>query len=233
MILDITDIQSRATNPQPRLVSTLFWEDGGVARRDHPRYSIKGKPYIIFTERRAPVRCRALRRPRGGVRARAAPFGFARIIDISDETRPTTVSKLTLEPNDPANCDKYLNDFPPETTNNDTYGYSSHYCTPDATKDPKMLACSYWGAGSPRVRHPRSVPAKEIAMTTSLPHTGRSSSPDPLSGTTTPGKDRTTDRVGSNIRFNTVGAETHLWFIGQDNGFQVAKFTRPMSELLR
>ena len=82
---------------------------------------------------------------RGCLQARISPHGFARIIDISDETYPKLVSKLMLEVNDPANCAKMADDFPAATSDLDNYGYSSHYCTPDTPTDPKILACGYWG----------------------------------------------------------------------------------------
>ena len=46
------------------------------------------------------------------------------------------------------------------------------------------------------------------------------------------GKDRTTDRVSANVRFRTIGTENYLWFAGQDNGFMIVKFTKPLSQLL-
>jgi hypothetical protein len=232
VILDTSDIQARRPNPQPKLVSTLFWEDGGVAQQTIP-VTYKGKPYVIFTDETGagPLQSPSAGRVEACARG-LSPFGFARIIDIIDEKKPATVSKLMLEANDPANCSKYLGDFPPETTNNDTYGYSSHYCTPDAFNDPRMLACSYWGAGIRvfDIRDPYRP--KEIAY---YKPAARRNQFLPASSLWNDygGKDRTTDRVGSNIRFRTVGGETHLWFIGQDNGFMIAKFTRPLAELLR
>jgi hypothetical protein len=46
------------------------------------------------------------------------------------------------------------------------------------------------------------------------------------------GKDRTTDRVSANVRFRTVNNVDYLWFAGQDNGFMIVKFTKPLSQLL-
>jgi hypothetical protein len=232
VILDTSEIQTRKANAQPKLVSTLFWEDGGVAQQTIP-VTYNGKKYLIFTDETGAGPLQSPSAGRAEACARGlAPFGFARIIDINDETRPMTVSKLMLEANDPANCAQFLGDFPDATKDNDTYGYSSHYCTPDATKDPKMLACSYWGAGIRvfDIRDPYRP--KEIAYY--KPGAKRT---QVLYGSSVwndyGGKDRTTDRVGSNIRFHTYNGENHLWFIGQDNGFMVVKFTKPFSELLR
>jgi hypothetical protein len=50
------------------------------------------------------------------------------------------------------------------------------------------------------------------------------------SGITNP--DRTTDRVQTNMRFRKHKGELHIWFVGQDNGFQIVRFMRPLHELL-
>jgi len=34
------------------------------------------------------------------------------------------------------------------------------------------------------------------------------------------------------VRFRNIGSENYLWFAGQDNGFMIARFTKPMSQLL-
>ena len=44
--------------------------------------------------------------------------------------------------------------------------------------------------------------------------------------------DRTTDRVQTNMRFRKHKGELHIWFVGQDNGFQIVRFTKSMGQLL-
>ena len=138
VIVDTSDIQSRKPNPQLRTVSTLTWVDGANAQQALP-VTYGGKPYLIFSDERG---------AKGGNKAAACaanlpPHGFARIIDISDETNPKIVSKLMLEVSDPANCAQILNDP-------DRYSYSSHYCNVDNVKDPTTLACT-WREGGLRV----------------------------------------------------------------------------------
>ena len=232
VILDTSNIQNRVPNaPPPHLVGSIYWEDGGVAQETMP-LTYKGKPYILFTDEAG---YGAMPTP-GASREDAckrgiSPHGFARIIDISDETNPRLASKLMLEVSDPANCDKTLSDFPAATSDLDNYGYSSHYCTPDTPTDPKILACGYWGAGlrvfdirdpyKPREIAYYKPPAQRMKV---LP--GSSMWND------YGGADRTTDRVSAHVRFRTVGTENYLWFAGQDNGFMVVRFTKPLSELL-
>ena len=232
VILDTTDIKNRVVGaPPPKVVSQFYWEDGGVAQQTIP-VSFGGKPHIIFTDESgygplaspADSRFEACRR---GISA----HGMARIIDISDEKNPKLVSKLMLEVNDPAKCSQYLSDFPTDTSDLDFYGYSSHYCTPDSSADPKIMACGYWGAGLRvfDVRNPYKP--KEIAYY-KPPAQRTKVLPGSALWNDYAGKDRTTDRVSANVRFRNVGGVDYLWFVGQDNGFMVVKFTKPLSQLL-
>jgi len=217
VILDVSDIQFRRPNPQIRVISTLFWEDGGQAQQTLP-VTIQGRPHLIFTDEAGAGGSGG----RAGACARGLPpSGFARIIDISDETNPKTIAKLMLEAHDPANCAELLTT--PDA--NGQSGYSSHYCSADQAQNPKMLACSYFGAGI-RVFdirdpfHPKEVayykpPARRTAF---LPGSSR------WSPTST--ADRTVDFTPTDIRWRKHKGETHLWFASADNGFQIVKFTR-------
>jgi hypothetical protein len=211
VILDVSDIQFRLPNPQIRVISTLFWTDGGQAQMARP-VTYHGRPHLIFTDEAGA----------GGVGGRQGacdrglpPSGFARIIDISDETNPKTISKLMLEVHDPANCPSVLTDPP---ANN----YSSHYCDVDKARNPKMVACTYRDGGL-RVfdikdpYHPKEIayykpPARRTAF---------------LPGSTlwAPGRDRTVDHTPTQIRWRKHKGETQLWFASQDNGFQIVQFT--------
>ena len=231
VILDVSDIQFRRPNPQPRVISTLFWQDGGVAQQAFP-VTYRGRPHLIFTDETGAGPAT----PASAAKAEACrlglpPFGFARIIDISNETKPKIIARLMLEVHDPANCGRVLNDFVPDIADLDFYGYSSHYCTVDKAENPKMLACAYLGAGL-RVfdirdpYHPREIayykpPARRTAYL-----------PGSALWADYGGRDRTTDRVQTKFRFRKHKGETHLWFVGQDNGFQIVRFTKSMHELL-
>ena len=220
VILDVSDIQFRRPNPQVREISTLFWPDGSTAQQTLP-VTYRGRPHLIFTDENGSGG--------GGAAGRAAacaaglpPSGFARIIDISDETNPKIVSKLMLEVHDPANCPVVLTDPP-------TSNYSSHYCNVDKAHNPKMVACTYRDGGL-RVFdirdpfHPREIayykpPARRTAFL-------------PGSNLYAPGADRTVDHTPTQIRWRKHKGETHLWFASQDNGFQIVRFTKSMHELL-
>jgi len=138
VILDVSDIQFRRPNPQVRVISTLFWPDGSVAQQTLP-VTIRGRSYLIFTDETGA----------GGIGGRQGactrglpPFGFTRIIDISDEMNPKIVAKLMLEVHDPANCPLIQNDIL-----DPSFIYDSHYCGVDNAHNAKLLACSYFRAG--------------------------------------------------------------------------------------
>jgi hypothetical protein len=69
--------------------------------------------------------------------------GGVRILDISDERRPTTVRQLKLEINRPEN----LKLRGADTAKNGIFGYDSHYCTLDRLTDPTALACGWVQSG--------------------------------------------------------------------------------------
>jgi len=85
------------------------------------------------------------------------------------------------------------------------------------------VACSYYEAGL-RVFdirdpfHPREVayykpPARRTQFL-------------PGSRLWAAGRDRTVEHTASRVRFRKHKGETHLWFTGADNGFQIVRFTR-------
>jgi hypothetical protein len=138
-IVDLSQIQFRIPNPQVSVVSTLFWFDSLVSEVSVP-VRVNGKPFLVFTDEHGSGGSG------GAVAACAAnlpPWGFVRLIDISDVQNPVIAAKLILEVEDPANCDLTENDVP----SNDSYGYSSHDCGVDNPYDAKLIACSYHEAG--------------------------------------------------------------------------------------
>ena len=68
---------------------------------------------------------------------------MARIIDISDETNPTTVSRLMLEIHAAKSCPMVL----PDIVGLAIFTYGSHYCSVDNKRNATTLACGYFNAG--------------------------------------------------------------------------------------
>ena len=94
VILDVSDIQFRRPNPQINVISTLFWEDSGQAQQSLP-VTFHGRPYLITTDE---LGAGGVEGRQGACARGLSPFGFARIIDISNELNPKIVSKLELRP---------------------------------------------------------------------------------------------------------------------------------------
>jgi hypothetical protein len=221
VIVDVSDIQARRSNPKIRTISTLFWNDGATAQVPLP-VSIAGKPYLIFTDEHGSGGSS----PKTNAGQQLAcslglpPNGFPRIIDISDESNPKTVAKLMLEIDDPANCPIILND-PPHIIS-----ASSHYCGVDKLENPKMVACTFREAGL-RVfdihdlSHPREIAYyKPRARRTEVRPGSVFWGPQYANG-----GDRIDDQTPTDVRFKKYKGELQLWFTSEDNGFQILKFS--------
>lgn len=129
-ILDVSEIQARATDPQVRQVSRITWPNVSIPQNAIP-VTIDGNPYVVEVDEFA--RGTAAGNP-------TAPVGAARIIDIADETAPTVVSDIRLEVHQPENIEA-INEDP-----NSTFlvaGYAGHYCSVPRHDDPGIVACSF------------------------------------------------------------------------------------------
>jgi hypothetical protein len=225
VILDVSEVQNRLPNPQIRIVSKLFWADSGQAEQMLP-IMIKGRRYIISTDESGgqggaggfPAAC-----TRG-----AHPFGFAQLIDITDETSPKLVSRLMLEASDNANCTQQLAD--PPDVGGARPDYSGERCTVDRENNARLAACGYRDAGLRvfDIRDPYRP--KEIAYY--KPGAARTAHL-PGSGSWAPGADRTVDRIAGLPRFVRHGQELHIWFVSDDNGFQIVRFTKDFRNILK
>jgi hypothetical protein len=214
IILDVSDIQKRLANPQVREVSRLTWQDGRAAQNPTP-FSRNGKQYILFTDESSN---RAASCAQG-----FTPYGIARIIDVSDEKNPATVSKLALQVHDPTNCATTLADL----VNFPGFTYDAHYCSVDNPGNAKLAACSYFQSGMRVFDIGDPANPKEIAYY--KPPARRmdyrpASSINFLTGGVL-AFDHTADWSSAYSRFVWHGNELHLWTTSQDNGFQVLRFT--------
>lgn len=210
VILDVSDFNARKPNPQVRVVSTLFWADGGTAMTSE-QISIQGAPYLLVSdELQAGTRTAACANG-------TAVFSYGRLINITDETNPTVSSRFRLEVDDPNNCAKLANDPAFLTT---SFGYSTHYCTADNRQNTQLVACSRHEAGLRvyDVRNP--FDPKEVAYYKPPIHTGENIPGSGINGTTS----RTYDWNKSHSRFLNRNGLIELWTTSADNGFQLLKF---------
>ncbi|HEY1075292.1 MAG TPA: hypothetical protein VGE51_01260 [Fontimonas sp.] len=130
LILDTSEIQARAANPQVREVGSVSWDNQTIPQNAIP-FTRDGKPYLLEIDEYSSNG--------GSVAAHGDIVGAGRIIDISDETAPVVVSNLRLEVHEPENRDAIAGDpgaFLP------IQGYAGHYCNIPTRVNPDIAACS-------------------------------------------------------------------------------------------
>jgi len=215
LIYDLSDIQSRRANPQVKLISSVLWKDGSAAQHTIP-VKIRGKPYIIFVDEGGSGGITSATQLQAACAAGLTPFPLARIIDISDETKPKVVSRLGLEVHDPANCAKVL----PDLVGLAIFTYGSHYCSVDNKDNATTLACGYFNSGIRvfDIRNPRH--AKEVAYF----NPAGTTTPSPGSNHVTTGQWRAGGPDWCNAQVHLDAARGTLWTTCQDNGVLMLKF---------
>jgi hypothetical protein len=217
VIYDLSDFQARRANPQPRVVGEVYWKDGATAQHTI-NVRIKGKPFVIAVDEGGSGGVTSPAQLAAACTAGMAPFPMARIVDISDETKPKVVTKIMHEVHDPANCSKVV----PDLVGLSIFTYGTHYCSVDNRHNATTLACGMFNSGIRvfDIRDPLRV--KEIAYF------------NPPATTTPSG--------GSNHLFNNnwvaggpdwCSAQVHLdakkgtlWTTCQDNGVLTLKFRK-------
>jgi hypothetical protein len=134
LILDVSQIQARAQDPQAREVSRLTWKSASIPQNAIP-FSDHGKPYVLefdeYTQGTTQVGNRDV-------------VGAARIIDISDERAPQVVANIRLQVNQPADHAAASGD---PGALSPVQGYAAHYCSLDRETDPTIAACSFIASG--------------------------------------------------------------------------------------
>lgn len=131
LLLDVSEIQARKSNPQVREISSISWDNQTIPQNALP-FTRDGHPYLLEIDEYSS-------NPGGTVTAHGDIVGAARVIDISDEENPFVVSDLRLEVHEPENRDAIANDpgamLPVQ-------GYAGHYCNVESRVNPTIAACS-------------------------------------------------------------------------------------------
>jgi hypothetical protein len=216
LIYDLSDIQSRKANPQAKLVSSLLWKDGTAAQHTIP-VKIGGKPFIIFVDEGGSGSIASMAQFDAACAAGMPPFPMARIIDISDETNPSIVSRLALEVHATKSCSIVR----PDVVGLATFIYGSHYCSVDNKQNATTLACGYFNSGIRvfDIRNP--LQPREIAYY-NPPGT---TTPSPGSNHVTPGGWVAGGPDWCNAQVHLDAANGTVWTTCQDNGLLMLKFT--------
>jgi hypothetical protein len=137
LILDTSEIQARKPEPKTREISRLTWDKASIPQNAIP-FTSGGKPYVLEFDEYT----QAVFDPSGDQDA----VGAARIIDVSDETKPRSVANLRLEINQPAEH-KAAREAGDPGTSSPAQGYAAHYCNIPTRVDPKIVACSFIASG--------------------------------------------------------------------------------------
>lgn len=215
IVADVSDIQARKANPQVRVISKLLWKDGAAAQHTI-NVKIGGKPYIIFVDEggsggNTPAGWQA------ACDAGLPAWPFARIIDISDETKPTIVSRLMLEIHAAKSCAMVM----PDLVGLSSFTYGSHYCSVDNRQNATTLACGYFNSGIRvfDIRNP--IRPKEIA------YYNPAGTMTPSSGFNhfTLGQWRAGGPDWCSAQVHLDASRGTLWTTCQDNGLLMLKFT--------
>jgi hypothetical protein len=214
VILDTSEVQARVPNAQMKVISQYLFKDGSAAQHTIP-VRIRGRPYLIHVDEGGSNGL-SYAAWSASCLAGFTPFPMARILDISDETRPKLASKLVLEVNDPAKCASVL----PDIVGLTAFTYGTHYCSVDNRGNATTLACGMFNSGL-RVfdirepRHPREIAYFNPAGVTT-PSLG--SNHQTLEGFTPGLPDWCSAQVHLDAEHGTV------WSTCQDNGLLMLKF---------
>jgi hypothetical protein len=140
LIMDVSEIQARKPNPQPREVGRVTWKSLSIPQVAHP-VTIEGKPYVVEVDE---FSTEGGRFPADN----GSRVGAARIIDISDEANPRVVSDLRLDVHQPENRAAIKGDpGAGGTPQGYVQGYAGHYCNVPRRDDPGIVACSFIASG--------------------------------------------------------------------------------------
>jgi len=161
VIADLSEVQARKPNPQVREISRLQWSNITIPQVAIP-VVIRGKPYVVEVDEYSEDA------EGSGVTGHGPRVGAARIIDISDETKPRVVSNIRLEVHQPENREAIAGDY---GTQSPVQGYAGHYCNVPRRLEPGIFACSMILSGLRvfDIRDPESP--KEIAYFMAPPDT--------------------------------------------------------------
>jgi hypothetical protein len=213
LVLDVSDFQNRLPNPQFRQLGSVLWADGGQMQHTIP-IVVGGKPYLVAVEE-AGTAGNSNSAYQAACAAGMPPFAMARIINMSDETKPFIVSRLALEIHAPQACSITL----PDLAGLSSFTYGSHYCSVDNRQNATTLACGYFESGIRvfDIRNP-AFP-REIAYYNPASVTTASAGSQNNSGSANGRPDHCTAQVRLDAEAGTLQTTC------QDNGFLSLKFT--------
>ena len=169
LVADTSEVQARKPGAQMRDVGEFATPNNSGQQATIP-ITYGGRPYLLdwseYTE---------LGRPCVPGDGRESNFGYAVILDISDDAHPKEVSRMQTEVQKPEHCAEVSGDSVALTTQGLKAGdvfpligsrvflYDTHYCSTDRLHDPTIVACAAFASGIRvyDIRDPRAP--REIA----------------------------------------------------------------------
>jgi hypothetical protein len=131
-IVDLSQIQARAAGAKGTAIKEFSWPDGSTTQYT-TLLNIRGKDHLLVSDELGSTSCDDPAIP---------VFGYARILDISDEQNPKLVSQIKTEALEPAHCAESL-----PLAGLIGFGVGTHYCSVDRTENPRLLGCGFWAGG--------------------------------------------------------------------------------------
>jgi hypothetical protein len=201
-IADLSEVQDRKPNPQIREISRLTWSTMTIPQIAIP-VTIKGRAYVVEVDEYSSTES-------GEFTAHGPRVGAARIIDVSDETKPRVVSDIRLAVHQPENRAATAGDYGAQSP---VQGYAGHYCNVPRRQEPGIMACSMIASGLRvfDIRDPEHP--KEIAYFMSPPST--------ISATGGPVIDERSNWAMSQPAFAPERGE--IWYTDGNSGFYTLK----------
>ncbi|WP_051485374.1 LVIVD repeat-containing protein [Nocardioides sp. J54] len=201
-VWDVGQVQDRRPKPRISKVGEVDWPGISIPQVAEP-FHRDGRDYVLEVDEFTDWFGEGFT-----VDFRNSPVGGARIIDVTDPTRPTVVSDIRLEVHQQENRTKEVLSDP--GTSLPIGGYSAHYCSVPTRDAPDLAACSMIGSGLrifdiSNVEHP-----VEVAYF-NLPSKGGASA------LSQPAWDAANDSV---------------WYTDGTSGFHVVRLTNGVEELL-
>jgi hypothetical protein len=198
-IVDTTEVANRVPNPSITRISTFNWTppEGFGGSHSAQLANIEGRQYIIaMDETFTTQRC---------------PWGWARIIDITEEEFPLQISTFRLEVNQRRNCEETLRD---------NAMYSSHYLGVDSVENTTKVFFTWYSSGL------RVVDIRDPYDPTEIGYYIPGARTDTLFQDDSPSRYQN-NKVDYTYSFVRYRPETgHIWFNSVFNGFQIVKLNR-------
>jgi hypothetical protein len=225
-IIDVSQVNHRARHPKIKVLGSLFWPDSTECQNMEP-FTRGGHHYLMVTSELGSGGL--THQDNYGCATGLLPFGIPRIVNIDNPRKPTLVANISLQTDDPANCEIATQ----EVAGQGIFGYDSHYCSLDREHNATALACGYFNSGV-RVfdirnpAHPREIAYYNPPSTLTQNPVGTGSEGSvnvALAGSEHVGS-KDADWCSNRSRwYHAPNGAWQLWTTCQDNGFMVLQFT--------